>query len=182
MILIDNDDSFTFNIVHALSPYVERIEIVRSRACTVKEILAKNPSHLVIGPGPGAPAGAGISKALIEQASCPVLGICLGHQAMAEVYGGRIVSAPEVRHGKSSRIFHDDKGVFSGMSNPFKAIRYHSLIIEALSSDLEVMAWTEEGEIMGIAHKAKPQYGVQFHPESIASVGGERIFKNFCAL
>ncbi|MCH9627486.1 MAG: Anthranilate synthase component 2 [Chlamydiales bacterium] len=182
MILIDNDDSFTYNIVHALAQLGHPPQVIRSRDCTVEEVLAKKPSHLVVGPGPGAPPAAGISKALIEQASCPILGICLGHQAIGEVYGARVERAPKVMHGKSSQIFHRGKGIFSGIPTPFEAIRYHSLIVKGVSSNLEITAWTEEGEVMGLAHQTKPLFGVQFHPESIASHNGEVLLKNFCGL
>ncbi len=179
MLIIDNFDSFTYNIVQALQVLGQKVEVIRNRDLSVDAILAKKPKALVIGPGPGSPERAGVSKELIQKASFPVLGICLGHQAIGEVFGASVVRAQEVKHGKTSPIHHDGSLLFEGLSNPFNAARYHSLILEDLPDILSQIAWTETGEVMGICHKSAPIYGVQFHPDSIATPEGLKIFQNF---
>lgn len=157
----------------------QKVEVVRNDALSAQEILDKDPSLLVIGPGPGNPSGAGISKELIEKASVPILGICLGHQAIGEVFGAILSHALRVMHGKTSLIHHRSEGLFKGLPLPFEATRYHSLILENLPDVLEVTAWTDQGEVMGLRHKTKPIFGVQFHPESVATADGLVLLNNF---
>jgi anthranilate synthase/aminodeoxychorismate synthase-like glutamine amidotransferase len=178
MIIIDNYDSFTYNIVQSLQTIGHKVEVIRNDALSARKILDKQPRLLIIGPGPGNPSGAGISKELIEEANVPILGICLGHQAIGEVFGARVVRARCVMHGKSSLIHHSGGPLYQGLPTPFEAARYHSLILEDLPDILETEAWTDEGEIMGLRHKTKPIFGVQFHPESIATKWGLDLLKN----
>ncbi len=178
ILLIDNYDSFTYNLVQRLGeidPGVD-LEVVRNDRITIEEIEAKNPSRLIISPGPCTPREAGISNPRI-----PLLGVCLGHQCMGHTFGAEVVRAPRIMHGKTSMIHHDGKGVYRGMSNPFQATRYHSLVIQpgTLPEDLEVVAQTEEGEIMGVRHKTYPMEGVQYHPESFLTLEGITLLKNF---
>jgi anthranilate synthase component 2 len=184
--LIDNYDSFTFNVFHALGPLGAEIVVHRNDKVTVDEVLAATPDAIVISPGPCTPKEAGISCELIRRAgpSVPIFGICLGMQAMGEVYGGRVVRANEMMHGKVSMVHHQDRGLFHGMGGPFRATRYHSLVVEraSLPAELEITAESEGGVIMGLSHRSLPVHGVQFHPESIASEQGSRIFKNFLEL
>ncbi len=187
ILVIDNYDSFTYNLVQylgELSP--EPIEVFRHDKITVAGILKCKPSRLVISPGPGNPGQAGVSKAAILacHGKIPVLGICLGHQCMGEVFGGTIIHAPTLMHGKTSRIKHDEKTVFKNISNPFSATRYHSLMIapDSLPAALEVSARSEDGVIMGVRHKDAPTEGLQFHPESILTQPGKDILKNFLSL
>lgn len=180
MILIDNDDSFTYNLVHAFQVLGQSVEVVRSRTLSVKELFQKAPDLLVVGPGPGKPRDAGISKAVIAESDIPLLGVCLGHQAIGEVFGAKVGRANQPMHGKLSLIHHKGEGIFKGLPSPFPATRYHSLVITELSSELEITAWTEEGEVMGVAHRSRPLYGVQFHPESITTQEGMRLLTNFC--
>lgn len=177
VVFVDNFDSFTYNIVHALKMLGAEVEVVTN---TAQPPIV--PSAIVIGPGPGAPSRAGISKQIIETASVPLLGICLGHQAMGEVYGARVQRARRPMHGKISPIHHNQTGLFKGLPTPFQATRYHSLIIDELPPELQITAWTEENEIMAIEHRTKPQHGVQFHPESIASEQGMALLENFLTL
>lgn len=179
MILIDNYDSFTYNVVQALQVLGQEIEVIRNDALSVKEVLEKRPRMIVIGPGPGTPSRAGISKELIKKTPVPLLGICLGHQAIGEVFGARVVRAQRAMHGKTSWIHHRGCALFQGVPLPFEAARYHSLILEELPDELEREAWTEEGEIMGLRHKTRPIFGMQFHPESIATRSGLALLKNF---
>jgi anthranilate synthase component 2 len=181
--LIDNYDSFTFNVLHAIGRLGAQVTVVRNDKTTVDEVLATKPDAIVISPGPCTPKEAGISNELIQRAgpNIPILGICLGMQAMGDVYGGDVVRAPVPVHGKVNTIKHGGKSVFHGINEPIKATRYHSLIVDrkTLPKELEVTAESEDGLIMGLAHKTYPVHGVQFHPESIASEHGNTIFANF---
>jgi anthranilate synthase component 2 len=188
LLMIDNYDSFTYNLVQYLGELGVEVEVHRNDEITIEEIEAKKPTHLVISPGPCAPDQAGISVAAIKHfaGKLPVLGVCLGHQSIGQAFGGKIVHAGEVMHGKTSPIYHSDSGVFRGLRNPFTATRYHSLVIEreSLPECLEVTAWTlnpdgSAGEIMGIRHKELPIEGVQFHPESILTDHGHDMLRNF---
>ncbi|WP_165249698.1 anthranilate synthase component II [Paludisphaera soli] len=185
ILLIDNYDSFTYNLVQRLGeidPGVD-LEVVRNDRITIEEIEAKNPSRLIISPGPCTPREAGISNEVIKTFGprIPLLGVCLGHQCMGHTFGADVVRAGRIMHGKTSMIHHDGKGVYRGLSNPFQATRYHSLIIQpgTLPEDLEVVAQTEEGEIMGVRHKTYPMEGVQYHPESFLTLEGIKLLKNF---
>ena len=184
--LIDNYDSFTYNLAQYLGELGAQVRVFRNDEITVDEVAALKPSHVVLSPGPGTPDDAGITLALIARlaGSVPLLGVCLGHQALGEVYGGRIVRAARLMHGKTSPILHKGRGVFAGLDNPFEATRYHSLIVErdSLPSSLELMAWTPEGEIMGIKHKDHETWGVQFHPESVLTRPGLKLIENFLVL
>ena len=184
-LLIDNYDSFTYNLLHYLGELGAEVVVRRNDALTAAEALALRPQGIVLSPGPSTPDRAGICEELVRRAGgVPILGVCLGHQAIGEVCGGRIVRAPMPMHGKLSAIEHDGSGVFAGLPNPFLATRYHSLIVEraGLPAELRVTAWTEDGIIMGLAHRERPLHGVQFHPESIASEGGHALLGNFLAL
>jgi len=183
ILMIDNYDSFTFNVVQCLAELGAEVDVRRNDAITVAEAEALNPSGLVISPGPGTPADAGVSADLIKAFAgrLPILGICLGHQTIIEVFGGRIIRAETVMHGKTSPIFHDGRTVYSGLGTPFTATRYHSLIAreEDLPADLEISAYTEEGEIMGVRHRTHAVEGVQFHPESIMTPEGRQLLANW---
>ncbi len=183
ILLLDNFDSFTYNIFQYVRRLGHEVEVRRNNAVTAEEIDRLRPSHLIISPGPGRPENAGISMEAVRafQGKIPILGICLGHQAIGAALGGSIVRAAALCHGKESEIYHDGKGIFSGMKNPFRAIRYHSLAVDrsSLPSELDVSAWTEDGEIMGIRHKRWSLDGVQFHPESIGTDRGIEILANF---
>ncbi|MEM8660099.1 MAG: aminodeoxychorismate/anthranilate synthase component II [Pseudomonadota bacterium] len=188
LLMIDNYDSFTYNVVQYLGELGADVVVIRNDELEIDDIEAMAPSHLVISPGPCTPNEAGVSMEAIEAFAgrMPILGICLGHQSIGQVFGGKVVRAREVMHGKTSPIVHCGKGVFSGLSNPFEATRYHSLIVESesLPDCLEVTAWTENAagevdEIMGVRHKELPIQGVQFHPESILTAHGHDLLKNF---
>ncbi len=188
LLMIDNYDSFTYNVVQYLGELGADVVVHRNDAISVEEIASLKPDHIVISPGPCTPNEAGISMAVVEEfaGKMPILGICLGHQSIGQVYGGKIVRANRVMHGKLSPIQHNDSGVLHGLSNPFTATRYHSLVIdkESLPDCLEVTAWTSDGagemdEIMGVRHKELDVEGVQFHPESILSEHGHHLLKNF---
>ena len=185
ILLIDNYDSFTYNLVQRLGEIDPSLDlsVVRNDQIGLDEIEARRPSHLIISPGPCTPLEAGISNAVIERfaPSIPLLGVCLGHQCIGHTFGAKVVRADRIMHGKTSPIHHDAKGVYRGLSNPFVATRYHSLIIQpgTLSDEFEVVAWTEEGEIMGIRHKTFPLEGVQYHPESFLTLEGTQLLKNF---
>ena len=183
MLLIDNYDSFTYNLVQAFAAQGADVMVYRNDAITVEEAVALRPTHLVISPGPGRPEGAGVSMEAVRAFSgrIPVLGVCLGHQTIGQVFGGKVVNAHRLMHGKPSMVEHDSAGVFSGLPLPFEAIRYHSLALEkgSLPEDLEVTATAEDGEIMGVRHRKHNTVGVQFHPESFGTLGGEAIFENF---
>lgn len=185
LLLIDNYDSFTFNLYHYLGELGAEILVRRNDSLTVEAALALRPAGIVVSPGPCDPDRAGISVPLIRAAAgvCPVLGVCLGHQAIASAFGGRVVRANRVMHGKRSPVEHDGSGLFRGLPSPFTATRYHSLIAEAASLPdcLTVNAWTDDGVIMGVAHRSLAVYGVQFHPESIATEHGQRLLGNFLA-
>jgi len=181
-LLIDNYDSFTYNLWHFLGELGAEVIVRRNDALSVDEALALKPQGIVISPGPSDPDRAGICLDLVRRAdSVPLLGVCLGHQALGQAMGGKIVRAPEPMHGKVSAIHHDGTGVFARLLNPLKATRYHSLIVEraSLPASLRANAWTDDGLVMGIAHRERPLHGVQFHPESIASVAGHSLLKNF---
>jgi anthranilate synthase/aminodeoxychorismate synthase-like glutamine amidotransferase len=183
ILVIDNYDSFTYNIVQEMGELGAEIEVVRNDQVTVQEIANMRPSHIVVSPGPGFPKDAGISREVIRELgpSTPILGVCLGHQCMGEVFGGVVLHAKKQMHGKISMIHHDSDPLFHGLNNPFQATRYHSLVVqmETLPKDLVVTAWTDEDEIMGLRHKYFPIVGVQFHPESILTTNGIQILKNF---
>jgi anthranilate synthase component II len=186
ILVIDNYDSFTYNLVHYLNELGAETHVVRNDAITVREALGMQPQGVLLSPGPKTPDDAGICLALLEAAPAdlPIFGVCLGHQAIGQAYGGQVVHAKALMHGKTSQIHHDGKGVFAGLKNPFTATRYHSLSVEkdALPADLEVTAWTEDGEIMGVQHRSRPVHGVQFHPESIATECGYDLLANFLAI
>ncbi len=188
ILMIDNYDSFTFNLVQALRALTrgrETVEVLRNDAASAAEVLAHRPRAVVVSPGPGTPERAGVCVELIRAgAGLPLLGVCLGHQALAVAYGGEVVRAGEPRHGKVSLVHHDAKGLFAGLSNPFSATRYHSLVArrETLPAALEVGAWTEDGIIMGMSHRREPHFGVQFHPESYLTPEGPRLLANFLRL
>jgi anthranilate synthase component 2 len=182
--LLDNYDSFTYNLVHYLAEKGAEVSVVRNDQIGVPEVMAMKPDGIVISPGPGTPQESGICLELIRQASgrIPLLGVCLGHQAIGEAFGGKVIRAPKPMHGKVSGIYHEGTGVFTGLPIPFNATRYHSLIVDraSLPDCLEVTAVTaDDGLIMGLAHKEHPTHGVQFHPESIASEYGHEIIGNF---
>ncbi|HKT19839.1 MAG TPA: aminodeoxychorismate/anthranilate synthase component II [Stellaceae bacterium] len=184
-LLIDNYDSFTYNLWHFLGELGAEVVVKRNDALSVDDALAMRPEGIVISPGPSDPDHAGICLELVRRAgNLPVLGVCLGLQAIGQALGGRIVRAPEPVHGKLSIIHHDGTGVFDGLANPFPATRYHSLVVEraSLPPSVRVTAWTDDGLVMGLAHRDRPLHGVQFHPESIASVGGHSLLKNFLHL
>jgi len=184
VLLIDNYDSFTYNLYQYLGELGASVEVVRNDAESLDALLARDIDGLVISPGPGRPGAAGVSMAAVRafgERGTPVLGVCLGHQAIGEAFGGRIVSAQRLMHGKTSLIRHEGKGVFSGIASPIEATRYHSLVIEPATCPavLEVTARTEDGEIMGVRHRSLPIEGVQFHPESILTREGKRLLANF---
>ena len=182
LIVIDNYDSFTYNLVQYFGELGAEPKVFRNDAITLEELAALQPARLVISPGPGDPADGGISNAAIRRfgGQIPVLGVCLGHQCLGAVYGGTVRRAPRLMHGKTSPIYHAGDGLFAGLPSPFEATRYHSLIVEEpLPPCLEVTAFTKEGEVMGLRHKDAPTFGVQFHPESILTQHGKQILKNF---
>ena len=184
--MIDNYDSFTYNLVQYLGELGEELVVKRNDEITVAGVKRLKPSSIVISPGPGRPSDAGVSSELIKAfaGKIPILGVCLGHQCIGEVYGGEVVRAKRPMHGKTSRIFHVKGGLFKGLPEPFEATRYHSLIVERehFPSSLTVTAWTSEREIMGLQHRRLPVYGVQFHPESILTSVGKDLLKNFLTL
>ena len=186
ILMIDNYDSFTYNLVQYLGELGQVVKVFRNDALTLSEIKKINPSKIVISPGPGRPEDAGISCEVIKEfaGSLHILGVCLGHQAIGYVFGGKIVQAQKLMHGKTSKIYHNKKGIFKGIPNPFLATRYHSLLIErkSLPHCLEIIAETADKEIMGLKHKLYPVWGVQFHPESILTKSGKQILDNFIKL
>jgi len=183
LLMIDNYDSFTYNLVQYLAEIGQEVEVVRNDKISIEEINKLNPRYIVISPGPCTPNEAGISLELIEafKGKIPILGVCLGHQSIGQAFGGKIVHAKTIMHGKTSKISHNNKGVFRGIKNPFIATRYHSLVIEkqTLPNCFDITAWTDDNEIMGIKHKELAIEGVQFHPESILSEYGHDLLKNF---
>ena len=186
ILVIDNYDSFTYNLVHYLNELGAETLVHRNDAITVQEALGLKPEGVLLSPGPCTPNEAGICLGLLAAAPAdlPILGVCLGHQAIGQAFGGEVIRAKAVMHGKTSLIHHTGQGVFKGLKNPFTATRYHSLSVEkqALPAVLEVTAWTDDGEIMGLQHKTRPIHGVQFHPESIATECGHELLANFLDL
>ena len=186
LIIIDNYDSFTYNLVQQIGAFGERMEVYRNDKVSIEEIEEKMPDHIIISPGPCTPKEAGISNDIIKNFSgkIPILGVCLGHQCIAYTYGADVVRARRLMHGKTSMIKHDGKAIYKGLSNPFVATRYHSLIVkeDTLPDFLEVTARADDDEIMGIRHKEYPLEGVQFHPESFLTEEGPKLLKNFLAL
>lgn len=183
--VIDNYDSFTYNLVQYLGELGAEIQVFRNDAIRVKALDALDPSHIVISPGPGRPADAGISSDVIRQLGSrrPILGVCLGHQCIGEVFGGNVVRASRLMHGKTSRIYHEREGIFAGLPSPFEATRYHSLIVaDPLPHSLVLTAFTQSGEVMGLRHRTQPVYGVQFHPESFLTAHGKQLLRNFLEL
>ena len=183
LLMIDNYDSFTYNLVQYLAEIGQEVEVIRNDKISIKEIKKLNPQYIVISPGPCTPNEAGISLDLIEsfKGKIPILGVCLGHQSIGQAFGGKIIHAQTIMHGKTSKISHNNLGVFSGIKNPFIATRYHSLVIDrkSLPDCFDITAWTDDNEIMGIKHKELAIEGVQFHPESILSEHGHDLLKNF---
>jgi anthranilate synthase component 2 len=186
ILVIDNYDSFTYNLVHYLNELGAETLVYRNDTLTVQEALGLKPQGVLLSPGPCTPNEAGICLPLLRAApdDLPILGVCLGHQAIGQAYGGDVVRAKQVMHGKTSEIHHEGQGIFAGLPGPFTATRYHSLAVErsTLPAELEVTAWTEDGEIMGFQHRQRPIHGVQFHPESIATQGGHHMLANFLSL
>jgi anthranilate synthase component 2 len=192
IIVIDNYDSFTYNLVQYLGelgaqlPVASEIQVYRNDQISLEQIRLAKPDGIVISPGPGRPEDAGVSQQLIQElgSTVPILGVCLGHQGIGQVFGGEVVSAPMLMHGKTSPIHHTDTGVFKGLDNPFTATRYHSLVIDRQTCPdvLEITAWVEDGTIMGVRHRNYPHIqGVQFHPESILTTSGKQLLRNFLA-
>ncbi len=186
ILVIDNYDSFTYNLVQYLGTLGAEPVVVRNDVESVEAMVARRPEGLVISPGPGVPRDAGVSEDAVRAFAgrVPVLGVCLGHQALGEVYGGRIVRAGRLMHGKTSPVLHKGRGLFAGLDNPFEATRYHSLIVDraSLPDSLEVVAWTPEGEIMALKHNGHETWGVQFHPESVLTRPGLQLIENFLTL
>ncbi len=183
LLMIDNYDSFTYTLVQYFGQLGEDVQVLRNDRVTLDEIERLSPARIVISPGPCSPSEAGISLPLIDRfaGKIPIFGVCLGHQAIGQAFGGKVVRSDFLMHGKTSLIYHDGIGVFAGLPNPFEATRYHSLVVEraSLPPCLEITAWVEEGEIMGVRHRELPVWGVQFHPESILTVEGMNILRNF---
>lgn len=183
ILLIDNYDSFTYNLVQMIEPMGQEVKVFRNDEIDIPTINKLKPAHLMISPGPCTPDKAGISISAIKEfgKTIPTIGVCLGHQSIGQAYGGKVIRADRIMHGKTSMISHDGKGIFKGLPNPFEAIRYHSLIVEkaSLPDCFEISAWTKDGEIMGIRHKEDPVNGVQFHPESILTDAGTALLRNF---
>jgi anthranilate synthase/aminodeoxychorismate synthase-like glutamine amidotransferase len=183
LLLIDNYDSFTYNLYQYFCELGQEVRVVRNNKTTLEEIEAMSPEYIVISPGPSTPLQAGISNDVIKRfgSRVPLLGVCLGHQCIGYSYGGYIWQAKQIMHGKASSIHHNNEGVFNGLPDPFSAIRYHSLVVkrDGLPDCLEITAWTDDGTIMGLRHREHPVQGVQFHPESFMTQGGKTILKNF---
>ena len=186
ILVVDNYDSFTYNLVQYIGESGERVEVYRNDELSVEEIVALAPEKIVISPGPGTPTEAGVSVPLIHavKGKIPLLGVCLGHQSIGAALGGKVVRAATIMHGKTSQVYHDNRGIFAGVDNPFVATRYHSLIVErqTLPEALVIRAWTEDGVIMGMDSEQLLLYGVQFHPESIMTSEGKKIIRNFLEL
>ena len=186
ILIVDNYDSFTFNLVQMVAGAGETVEVVRNDAASAGELLARRPLGIVISPGPGRPEGAGVCVELIRLAApVPLLGVCLGHQALAVACGAEVGRAGRLVHGKTSRVRHGDEGIFAGLPNPFEATRYHSLVVReaSLPPELRVTAWSEDdGEVMGLVHRQLPYFGVQFHPESVLTTVGPHLVANFLDL
>ncbi|NTW68620.1 MAG: aminodeoxychorismate/anthranilate synthase component II [Chlorobiaceae bacterium] len=186
ILVVDNYDSFTYNLVQYIGESGEMVEVYRNDELSVEEIIARAPEKIVISPGPGTPDDAGVSVPLIHavKGRIPLLGVCLGHQSIGAALGGKVVRAASIMHGKTSLVYHDNRGIFAGVDNPFVATRYHSLVVEreTLPGTLAIRAWTEDGIIMGMDSEELLLYGVQFHPESIMTAEGKKIIRNFLAL
>ena len=183
ILMIDNYDSFTYNLVQYLEQIGAMVRVVRNDAVSLSELIAWNPAGIVISPGPGRPESAGLTMPVIRHFSgtLPILGVCLGHQAIAAVFGGKVISAKKLMHGKTSMIYNDEKKLYQGIGSPFEAMRYHSLAVsrDHLPDCLEISSETDDGEIMGIRHRHHPTEGIQFHPESIMTRVGKRLLRNF---
>jgi anthranilate synthase component 2 len=183
ILVVDNYDSFTYNLVHYLNELGAETDVYRNDALSVAQALGLKPEGVLLSPGPCTPNEAGICLDLLKSApdDLPILGVCLGHQSIGQAFGGEVIRAKALMHGKTSAIHHNGKGVFKGLPNPFTATRYHSLSVkrETLPEELEITAWTDDGEIMGFQHRSRPIFGVQFHPESIATEGGHQLLTNF---
>ena len=184
ILLIDNYDSFTFNLYQYLGELGEELRVVRNDQITAEQALALRPSRIVISPGPGNPDQAGISLEVIRRAAearVPLLGVCLGHQALGQAFGGEVVRAAKLMHGKTSLVHHDGRTLYQGLADPFEATRYHSLVVahESVPACLELSAWTDDGVVMGLRHRERPIEGVQFHPESILTLVGKDLLRNF---
>jgi anthranilate synthase/aminodeoxychorismate synthase-like glutamine amidotransferase len=182
ILMIDNYDSFTYNLVQMLSAAGARVEVVRNDAMSVKALLARGPEGIVLSPGPGRPEAAGVCLELLRRkAPVPLLGVCLGHQALGLAFGATVDRAPKLMHGKTSPVRHQDLGVFAGLPNPFEATRYHSLEVKegTLPAELEPLAWADDGTLMGMRHRQLPYWGVQFHPESVLTASGPHLLGNF---
>ena len=186
IIVIDNYDSFTYNLVHYIGEHEENIKVIRNDEMSVNQILELQPSKIVISPGPCTPNEAGVSVELIQSSKVPILGVCLGHQSIGAAFGGKIIKAPEIFHGKTSSIDHNDSLLFKDIESPYEVVRYHSLIIDSdsLPDELKVTATLSDNKdiIMGIEHKENPIYGVQFHPESIDTKNGKKLINNFITM
>ena len=186
LLMIDNYDSFTYNLVQYFWELGCEMDVVRNDQITISEIRKRGYAGVVLSPGPGDPSDSGICRDVVQELSgkLPILGVCLGHQVIGEMFGGKVVRAPRLMHGKTSMILHDDSELFREINNPFEATRYHSLVVsrESLPDSLKITAWTREGEIMGLAHRTLPVWGVQFHPESILTVQGKQMLANFLRL
>jgi anthranilate synthase component 2 len=186
ILVVDNYDSFTYNLVQYIGESGETVEVYRNDELSVEELLGRSPSKIVISPGPGTPDDAGVSVPLIHavKGQIPLLGVCLGHQSIGAALGGKVVRAASIMHGKTSLVYHDNQGIFTGIENPFVATRYHSLIVEreTLPDSLAIRAWTDDGVIMGMDSETLCLYGVQFHPESIMTAEGKKIIRNFLEL
>ncbi|WP_441000547.1 anthranilate synthase component II [Fodinibius sp. SL11] len=186
ILIIDNYDSFTYNLVHIVAEYTDDYKVIRNDELTVEEVKALDPDRILISPGPGRPADAGITEPLIEALGLqtPILGVCLGHQAIGEVFGGKIVHAPKLMHGKTSTISHDGKSVFQNIPDDFTATRYHSLVLDpdSIPDVLEVSAYSDDDVVMGLRHREYPLEGIQFHPESILTKEGPSIVRNWLDL
>ncbi len=182
ILVVDNYDSFTFNLVHALEEIGAEVEVEKNDTLSARQLLDRGARGILLSPGPGRPAEAGICGELVGlRPPVPVLGVCLGFQVLGEAFGGRVERCPDLMHGKTSWVRHDGRGLFAGLSNPFEATRYHSLELlrESLSEELEPTAWSDSGTLMGVRHRQLPYAGVQFHPESVLSVEGPRLLRNF---
>lgn len=183
VLIIDNYDSFTYNLVHLVAAHTDEYKVIRNDAMTVEEVKELNPDKILISPGPGRPDEAGITEALIREMGekTPILGVCLGHQAIGEVFGGEVIHAPKLMHGKTSKVFHDGKSVFSNVDEPFDATRYHSLVLnpDKIPDVLIITARSDDDVIMGLRHRDFPIEGIQFHPESILTTEGPKIIENW---
>ena len=185
ILMVDNYDSFTWNLVQVLAAAGAEVQVVRNDAATVQGLLGREPQGIVLSPGPGRPENAGVCiDVLRSRTEIPVLGVCLGHQALGAAFGAVVDRAPQQMHGKTSMVRHQDAGVFAGLPNPFEATRYHSLEVKeaTLPAELEPIAWSEDGTLMGLRHRRLPYWGVQFHPESVLTGAGPRLLSNFLAL